>query len=73
MCRCEEFTELWDDEAKNYISTHLELIETQGDGWKVLYHCPKTGRQWQEDYPRSEEHGGGLMRLRKLQDGNNRT
>ena len=68
-CRCEEITELWSDEAKSYADEHLEQVEVRADGWEVLYRCPVTGRQWLEDYPRGEEHGGGPMRLRRLEEG----
>lgn len=63
-CRCEEITELWNDEAKRYADEHLQMVQDRTAEWEVLYRCPDTGRMWLEDYPRSEEHGGGPMRLR---------
>ncbi len=66
MCLCNDLTELWDDEAKKYIEGHLRSIEVKSDGWEVVYDCPNTGFRWIEDYPRSEEQGGGPMRLRRL-------
>jgi hypothetical protein len=65
-CRCDDITELWDDDAKVYADEHLERVETRADGWEVLYRCVVSQRTWLEDYPRSEEHGGGPMRLRRL-------
>lgn len=65
-CRCEEISVLCGDEAKSYADEHLEQVEVRADGWEVLYRCPVTCRQWLEDYPRGEEHGGGPMRLRRL-------
>lgn len=70
-CRCEEISELWGDEAKSYADKHLEQVEVRADGWEVLYRCPITGHHWLEDYPRGEEHGGGPMRLRRLDTGSN--
>lgn len=66
MCRCDEVSELWDDEAKGYADLHLEQVEVRGDGWEVVYRCPSTGVRWLEEYPYSHEHGGGPMRLRQL-------
>ena len=67
-CKCRDVTELWDEEAKQYADGHLEEVEVRADGWEVLYRCPVTGRKWLEDYPRSEEHGGGPLRLRQLEE-----
>ena len=66
-CRCEDITELWDDEARNYADSHLEEVEIRASGWEVLYRCPVTARLWLEDYPRGSEHGGGPMRLRQVE------
>ena len=65
-CRCADTAELWDAEAKRYADQHLEQTEVRAEGWEVLYRCPNTGVEWLEDYPRGEEHGGGPMRLRRL-------
>ncbi|TQE92840.1 MAG: hypothetical protein FKY71_18965 [Spiribacter salinus] len=65
-CRCEELDELWDDEAKTYIHKHLEKIEVRADGWEAVYQCPETKYKWLRDFPRGEEHGGGPLRLRRL-------
>ncbi len=67
MCRCAEVTELWDAEAKDYEAAHLRLIETRAGGWEAVFECPETGVRWIEDWPRSEEHGGGPRRLSRLQ------
>lgn len=64
-CRCADVIELWDNEAKVYADGHLKQIELRAEGWEVLYRCPSTGARWVEDYPNSEEHGGGPMRLRQ--------
>jgi hypothetical protein len=58
--------ELCDDEAKAYADRHLEKLEDRESGWEVVYRCPETGRRWIEDYPPGGEHGGGPMRLRRL-------
>lgn len=60
--------ELWDGEAKTYAERHLDQVEVRADGWEVEYRCVATGLHWLEDYPYSEEHGGGPMRLRQLTD-----
>jgi hypothetical protein len=65
-CKCRETTEFWDEEAKHYAEDHLEQIEIRADGWEVVYRCPTTGQKWLEEYPRSEEQGGGPVRLRRL-------
>ena len=67
-CRCTDVIELWDDEAKAYADVHLQQVEVRAEGWEVLYRCPTTSARWLEDYPHSEEHGGGPMRLRQLSD-----
>jgi len=66
ICRCADLQQLWDEEAKAYIDEHLEEVEVRAAGWEVVYRCPITGRQWLEDYPHGELHGGGPMRLRRL-------
>ncbi len=66
ICRCEDLTELWDEEAKSYADWHLEQVEVRAGGWEILYRCPKTGRRWLKDYPHGEEHGGGPVKLRQL-------
>ncbi len=65
-CRCADVIELWDKEAKEYADGHLDQVEVRADGWEVVYRCASTGVRWLEDYPHSEEHGGGPMRLRQL-------
>ena len=65
-CRCDDITELWDNDAKAYADEHLVRVETRAEGWEVLYRCVVSQHTWLEDYPRSEEHGGGPMRLRRL-------
>lgn len=57
-------SELWDDEARALIRSGLEQLEVRAEGWEVLYRCLARGTLWLEDYPHSEEHGGGPMRLR---------
>ena len=64
-CRCSELSELAGEEAKTYADGHLEQVETRADGWVVVYRCAETDREWIEDYPRGEEHGGGPVRLRR--------
>jgi Immunity protein 27 len=65
-CDCGEVVELWDGEARSYAARHLEQVDVQGDGWEIVYRCPATDRRWLRDYPHSEEHGGGPMRLRQI-------
>lgn len=67
-CRCAELTSLWDAEAKDYQSAHLKVLKVQAGGWEVLFRCPATGLLWLEDWPNSEEHGGGPRRLRRIPD-----
>lgn len=64
-CSCEAITELWDDEAKAYANGHLRKVAVLGSGWTTLWECPDSGLQWVKEYPRSEEHGGGPVRLRR--------
>lgn len=65
-CRCANLIQLWDEEAKAYIDEHLKEVEVRAEGWEVVYRCPVTGHKWLEDYPNGELHGGGPMRLRRL-------
>lgn len=65
-CRCPELQELWDEEAWAFITGHLEKEEVRADGWEVVYRCPLTGAKWLRDNPQGEYHGGGPMRLRRL-------
>ena len=55
----------WDIAATCYAADHLVEVEVRAAGWEVLYRCPQTGARWLEDHPRSEEHGGGPIRLRR--------
>ncbi|MGH8550820.1 MAG: Imm27 family immunity protein [Methylococcales bacterium] len=66
-CRCANLQKLWDEEAKAYIQKHLIKVEVRADGWEIVYRCPDTGLQWLRDYPHSERHGGGPMRLRRIE------
>ena len=65
-CRCASTSELRGSEAKAYADEHLAEVEVRADGWEVVYRCPDTGAEWLEDYPESEQHGGGSMRLRRV-------
>lgn len=67
-CRCLDLQELWDEDAKSLIREHLEKIEVRADGWEAVYRCPNTGATWLRDYPHSERHGGGPLRLRRLDE-----
>jgi hypothetical protein len=44
----------------------LTLVQTDRSGWTMLYRDNVAGRFWELDYPRSEMHGGGPVRLREL-------
>lgn len=65
-CRCADLGELLGDEARAYANDHLSLVETRADGWELVLRCPETDLMFLRDYPRSEEHGGGPTRLRRL-------
>lgn len=65
-CRCQDLEELWDEEARAYIKEHLEKEEVRADGWEAVYRCPVTETRWLKDYPHSDRHGGGPVRLRRL-------
>jgi hypothetical protein len=67
-CRCQDIKELSGNDAKAYTAEHLERIGSRASGWEILYRCPDTEKVWLEDYPRGEEHGGGPMRLRQVED-----
>jgi hypothetical protein len=64
-CRCETISELHGDEAKAYADEHLQEVAVRAEGWLAVYRCPATGAEWIEDYPNSEAHGGGIVRLRR--------
>jgi hypothetical protein len=64
--RCREVSELWDADAKDYEVSHLRLLETRAGGWQAVFECPDTGIRWLEDWPRSEELGGGPRRLTRI-------
>jgi hypothetical protein len=67
-CRCVDLTVLWDADARDYAASHLKLVEVRAGGWEVVFRCPVTGLLWLEDWPRSEEHGGGPRRLARLDE-----
>ena len=67
-CRCANLTVLWDEDAKDYANAHLKAVEVRAGGWEVIFRCPVTYLLWLEDWPRSEEHGGGPRRLSRLGD-----
>jgi hypothetical protein len=50
-CRCQDFTELWDAEAKDYEASHLRPVETRANGWEAVFGCPESGMLWLEDWP----------------------
>ena len=64
-CRCPATAELWDDAARDYADNHLQKVAALEGGWVTLLMCPEAGVWWVKDYPRSEEHGGGPVRLRR--------
>jgi hypothetical protein len=57
---------MWDQEAKDYVASHLRLIEKRANGWEAVFRCDLTEHTWLEDYPHGEEHGGGPLRLRRI-------
>lgn len=65
-CICAETDELWDDEAREYELTHLELVDTRLADWEKDFRCPATGARWRETWPHSALHGGGPRRLARL-------
>jgi hypothetical protein len=65
QCRCQEVAELHGNEAKAYAHDHLNEVEKRLDEWEIVYRCPTTDVAWIADYPASEQHGGGPMRLRR--------
>ena len=69
-CRCAELSVLWEEDAKDFASSHLEVVEVRAGGWEVEFRCPNTELRWLEDWPAGEEQGGGPRRLRRLPEGN---
>jgi hypothetical protein len=67
-CRCREITQLTYNEAKHYADEHLDQIDIDVSGWIAHYRCPETGAEWLADWPHSELHGGGPMRLTRTSD-----
>jgi hypothetical protein len=67
---CDDTTvrERWDADAREFAATHLVRLAVGAGGWEALYTCPLSGQLWLEDYPRSEEHGGGPTRLRVVHE-----
>ncbi len=65
-CQYEQLTELWEAGAVRYADSHLDEIEVRASGWERILKCPQTDQLWLEDYPRSAEHGGGPVRLRRM-------
>jgi hypothetical protein len=57
--------ELRGNDAKAYAEGHLEEVEKRLDAWQIVYCCRETDASWLADYPASEQHGGGSMRLRR--------
>jgi len=58
--------EVWDDRARMLV-THMKRLAVTDDGWVTRWSCPTTGETWVQDFPRSEEQGGGPRRLRREQ------
>ena len=48
------------------LSTKLEKIRTEENGWIVIYRHRDTNQLWELSYPQSELHGGGPRRLRLI-------
>ncbi len=54
-CRCPQLTELYGNEAEDYVAGHL-LSEPDDD---AAFTCPDTGKRWLLD-----DAGGGQAQLR---------
>jgi hypothetical protein len=48
------------------IAEYLISLGTDESGWDALYRDPITGRLWELTWPRSDLHGGGPPRLRRV-------
>ena len=50
-----------------YLTDHyLVKIDTDPNGWDILYRDPTNGRLWLKTYPSSEMHGGGPPQLKEI-------
>lgn len=49
-----------------HLAEHLVEQSRDATDWSRRLRCPATGAEWLEDYPFSEQHGGGPTRLRPL-------
>lgn len=49
-------------------SKTLDVLEVRADSWEIVYFDDRTGEKWIQDYPQSEQHGGGSPRLRRIAD-----
>jgi Immunity protein 27 len=52
--------------AIRYAETKLKKVRSDPEKWEVEYVDEATGEKWLLDYPNSEEHGGGVPRLRRI-------
>jgi hypothetical protein len=64
-CICSTKNEIKEPEAKKVIKEYMDEIKRLS-GWEILYACKVCGSYWEIFYPYSESHGGGPIRLRKM-------
>ncbi len=64
MCVCRGMDQLPADQVQRYVEAHLTEMDRDPETWVIVYECPRTGVRWLGDFPHSQMHGGGPMRLR---------
>lgn len=66
MCICRVMEQIPESDVPRYVRSHLTKVDSDPETWVETYECPRTGARWIGDYPHSEMHGGGPMRLRSF-------
>jgi hypothetical protein len=46
-------------EQSKHMRPHLDVVERDSSGWRTLLQCPECRSFWIEEFPWSEQHGGG--------------
>jgi hypothetical protein len=54
-------------QIQDLIQNHLTRLAVRDGGWTVLYRDPSDNTYWELTFPNSEWHGGGPMKLTRLE------
>lgn len=68
ICQCEYCEKLSGNQGQDYARNHLKKILVDNNKWRVLYKCPEKDFYWEEYFPHSEEHGGGVPEFVRISE-----